>query len=130
MPPYGDGIIDDDIIEDILWLSPPYGDGIKITFLEPVLGTFSPPCGDGTEEDMTPDEFAEFSPPYGDCTLRLPDQGLLQGVFAPLRGWYQVGYAEPDLQCVFAPLRGWYFREGYQRADPSCFRPLAGIVPP
>ena len=27
-PPYGDGIIDDDIIEDILWLSPPYGDGI------------------------------------------------------------------------------------------------------
>ena len=130
LSPYGDGTKMAMENQFVYKFSPPCGDCTKSCAIWLDGRLFSPPYGDGIKYDFASKSKFLFSPPYGDCTLRLPDQGLLQGVFAPLRGWYQVGYAEPDLQCVFAPLRGWYFREGYQRADPSCFRPLAGIVPP
>lgn len=68
--------------------SPPYGDSTYDSEKVTNVLTFSPPYGDGTESGKPTAYKKMFSPPYGDSTLRLPDQGLLQGVFAPLRGWY------------------------------------------
>ena len=50
----------------------------------------------------------------------------INGVFAPLRGWYRIFAKTRRRMLVFAPLRGWYVEAALPEAKNPVFAPLRG----